>query len=241
MLEVYLKDDDKLVVIGDIHEHQEQFDLLVQEAQKVSKNIKFVSVGDVYDKGFGTTSAEKITNDLISLNAYAVQGNHEIKNIKKARKYNSLTKELLWWKERPLVISFIYPNQSRITVVHGGVLPSHNWESLGSNIEICYIRTVDENGKMIRLNWVGPQENKKLIPEKNGMIWHQVYDGRFGYIASGHDAQKDGKPKFYNHSCNLDSACYETGILTAQIFSSSGREDLIQVKGTPRCPELNGL
>lgn len=241
MLEVYLKEDEKLAVIGDIHEHQEQFNLLIEKAQQISQNIKFVSVGDVYDKGFGVKVAESITDRLISLNAYAVQGNHEIKAIKKAKKNNELNDQLIWWKSRPLVISFIYPNQSRITVVHGGVLPSHNWASIDSNIEVCYIRTVDENGKMIRLNWVGSQDNKKLVPEKNGMIWHQVYDGRFGYIASGHDAQKDGKAKFYNHSCNLDSACYETGILTAQIFSSSGREDLIQVKGEPRCPELKRL
>lgn len=240
MLEINLNDDDKLAIIGDIHEHQEQFNLILEELGKY-KNLKIVSVGDVYDKGFGTNIAESITDKLISLNAYAVQGNHEVKNIKKSRKNNYISSQLLWWKSRPLAITFIYPNQSRVTVVHAGVLPSHNWDSLDTNIEICYIRTVDENGKMIRLNWVGPQENKKLIPEKNGLIWHQMYDGRFGYIASGHDAQKDGVPKFYDHSCNLDSACYETGILTAQIFSSHGREELIQVKGTPCRPELNGL
>lgn len=238
MLEIKVDNDTKIAVIGDIHEHPEQFNKLLKDINPSSKTL-LVSVGDVYDKGFGQKAAEEITNQLISLKAYVVQGNHEIKNFKKARRNNQITKQLAWWKNQPLAISFLYPNQSRVTIVHGGVLPVHTWSSLGNDIEVCYVRSVDENGRMIRLNWSGTGSNKKIIPEKNGFTWHDMYDGRFGYIASGHDAQKDGVPKFYNYSCNLDTACYETGTLTAQIFSSKGREELVQATGVPFRPELN--
>lgn len=239
MLQRYrLSNDTKLAVVGDIHEHEYQFDELVKLI-KPSEKMLLVSVGDIYDKGFGPEAAESITKKLQILVdnkvAYAVRGNHELKHIRKTRRDPS--PGIQWWRKQPLVLNFCYDNGSMITVLHGGVTPLHTWNNL-SDIEICYVRTIDEDGKMIKLQWVEKEGKKELIPEKpNGKVWHHLYDGRFGYIASGHDVQSDGTPKFYNYSCNLDSGCYMTGKLSCQIFSSQGREDLLTVEG----PFKNGL
>ena len=143
-------------------------------------------------------------------------------------------------KNQPLSLFFRFNNGSRLTVIHAGITTSHTWEDLDNNSDVVYIRELDENGDYIPLKWKKqPDGRKKLQPKKEGRPWHELYDGRFGYIASGHNAQTDGEPKFFRHSCNLDSGCYNTGVLTAQIFSENGREELIQIKGEAANPGYN--
>ena len=91
---------------------------------------------------------------------------------------------------------------------------------------------------MIQLQWISQNGRQILAPRKIGVNWHDLYDGRFGYVASGHAAQKDGVPKFYQYSCNLDTSVYTTGILTCQVFGANGREELITATGPARKPEL---
>lgn len=224
----------KIAIIGDIHEHEYQFDRLLDIIQP-SEKMFFVSVGDVYDKGYGPSIAASITDKIRQMSekgyGFTVRGNHELKNIKKARATGSMTPQLSWFEKQPLALSFIFENGSRVTVVHGGVKLSHTWDDLDHDIETSYIRKLDENGEMIKLEWVG----NELQPSKpGGVSWHEVYDGRFGYIVAGHEPLKDGKPKFYNYSCNIDTACYCTGIMTCQIMSEKGLESLHSVEGKCR-------
>jgi hypothetical protein len=232
-----------LAVVGDIHEHTEQFFKLI-DTVGISNNLWLVSVGDIYDKGFGLKHAEKITDEMISLYddgiCHAVRGNHELKIIKNT--FGKLGSSLKWWKERPLAITFNFFNGSKCLVLHAGITPYQDESELGSSVDICYVRDLDEDGKMIPLIWeYDTKTNEKYLKKgKEGKPWHESYDGRMGYILSGHDAQKDGKAKFYAHSCNLDSAVYETGILTCQIVSDAGRlGDTITVDGVPSKPKLN--
>lgn len=231
----------ELAIIGDIHEHDSQFFELIDKI-KPSKDRWIVSVGDAIDKGFGLDSFNKVTNKLIDLEnqgfGFAVMGNHEIKAIKKNKK--NLSQELAWWKKRPLSILFKFWNGSSVLVVHAGVSPNHSLEGLGKDYSVLYMREVDEEGNMISLVWKEIDGKKFLVKPKGGTLWHELYDGRFGYIVSGHISQKDGKPKFYGYSANIDSAVYETGILTSQIINSKGgRGDLIQAEGEAAKPELN--
>lgn len=240
MITIPLKNEIKIAVVGDIHEHPDQFFDIISKVKPSSEKI-FVSVGDIYDKGFGREFAEKILDVLMSLAsqgyAYVLRGNHELKHINRNRKTED--KYLQWIKRQPLALSFLFDNATRLTVVHGGVTPLHTWDDLDSNVETSYVRTVDETGKMIPLIWKKDKfGNNQLIPESVGPVWHDVYDGRFGYIASGHDAQKDAVPKFYNFSCNLDTACYQTGLMTCQVFGSNGREELLSVTGPAKRPKL---
>lgn len=230
-LDILVPKDTKIAVIGDVHEHEDQFDRLL-EMIKPSEKMYFVSVGDVYDKGYGVAVAESITDKIKKMaeNGYAfiVKGNHELKHIKKAKLSKSMTPQLSWFEQQPLVLSFVFENNSRVTVVHGGVKPSHTWGDLDYDIETSYIRKLDDQGEMIKLEWFG----NELRPAKpGGLSWHETYDGRFGYIVAGHEPLKDGKPKFYNYSCNIDTACYHTGIMTCQVLSAYGLEDLYSVEG----------
>ncbi len=233
----------KIAVIGDIHEHEYQFDQMLTKLNP-SDTMLIVSVGDVFDKGFGQDQAESICNKLKILSdkkqAFMIQGNHELKVIKKALKQNKLSPILEWCRKLPLSLFFEFSNGTKLTIVHGGVLPHHTIDDLTHNVEICYVRSIDERGKMIRMIWEKRGDKNILKPEKSdGMLWHEGYDGRFGYIASGHNAQKDGIAKFYNYSCNLDSAIFSSGRLTAQIFSQNGREELIYVDGPAAKPQLD--
>lgn len=233
-LEILVPNGTKLAIVGDIHEHEEQFNKLLDIVQP-SEKMFFVSVGDIYDKGFGHLAAHSITDKIRVMcekgYGFVVRGNHELKNIKRANNTRSMTPQLSWLEKQPLVLSFLFENGSRVTVVHGGVKPSHTWDDLDYDVETSYIRKLDEDGEMIKLEWVG----NDLRPNKpGGLSWHETYDGRFGYIVAGHEPLKDGKPKFYNYSCNIDTACYCTGIMTCQIISESGLETLHSIQGKAR-------
>ena len=220
----------EIVVVGDIHENEWHFEQMLERAEVGTKRI-LVSLGDVYDKGKGPDAAERIIRRIRSLSdagwAYMVRGNHEQRNIKNSKP----TPELEWCKSLPLVISFVFSNQNRITVVHAGVTPSTTWNNISSNTEIMYVRTLDENKRPIPLVWVEENGVKQLRAERAGVVWHDLYDGRFGYIISGHDSQRDGIVKYYKHSCNLDTKCYSTGVLAGQIVSEGSLTELILVEG----------
>lgn len=236
----------KIVVVGDIHEHEYQFDKLIEEV-KPSEKMFFVSVGDIYDKGFGKNVAESITNKIRAMvesgYGFVIRGNHELKNIRIAQKQYTMTDELRWFNKQPLTISFQFPNRSLLTIVHGGVKPTTTWRDLDTDIETCYIRDLDEDGNYIKATYVIENGKKIMKPSKpGGKPWHHFYNGRFGYIASGHQSQKDGVAKFYNYSCNLDTATYHTGKLTAQVFNEQGiRDDIITIKGDAKHPNLDQL
>ena len=228
-LNILVDDDVEFVIVGDVHEHYEQFFKSLEKLNE-SKSRIFISVGDLYHKGFGVDKAESMIDKLMSLeNAFMVRGNHEIKELKRSKK---VTPQLKWAASRPFVYSFKYKNHdTRLTVVHGGVAIHHNWENISSSDEVAYIRTLDKDGKKISLEWVEVNGKRSLRPTKEGIVWHQVYDGRFGFVVSGHDSQKDGLAKFYKYSCNLDSCVYETGILSGIIFSKDGIKEKFTITG----------
>ena len=217
----------KVIVVGDIHEHTEQLDRLLS-AVTLSPEMILVSVGDIYEKGFGTQAAETIVNKFRVLSkmglAYVVVGNQELKCIHLAKRNKKMTKCLSWLNKQPISITFEFYNRTRLVVLHGGIKPTHKMEDLYTDVEICYVRNLDKHNNLIKNN------------SSKGKIWLELYDGRFGYIASGHNAQKDGAPKFYNYSCNLDLAVYHTGRLGAQIFSAAGKENFLMFEGQAKYP-----
>jgi len=228
MNQILVPKDVRIAVIGDVHEHDEQFFKIIDRIKPDGKTW-FVSVGDVIDKGFGTESFNKITCELMNYQkcgfGFAVRGNHEIKVLKSAKKEGKLSKELAWWKDQPLCLRFKFPNDHTLTVVHAGICPNHTLSDLYRDYSVCYVREVDEDGKMISLVWKEIDGKKTLTKPRSGINWHELYQGKFGYVASGHNAQKDGEAKYYGYSCNLDSAVYDTGKLTCQVFNNRGGLD----------------
>jgi predicted phosphodiesterase len=213
----------KVTVVGDIHEHERQFDELIEQI-KPNRGHRLVSVGDIYNKGFGPKVAESITTKLRRMVedgiAHAIRGNHEQRHLRRGQ---YLTDGLRWFATLPLSLSFAFRNQSKLLIIHAGVTPSFTLEDLVQNIETLYIRTLDPKGNFIPLTWKGTEGQRKLVPMKAGKPWHEYYDGRFGYIISGHDSQGDGEMKFYPYSCNIDTRCYETGVLSAVTGSGMDR------------------
>ena len=224
---VRLKPKAKLIFVGDIHEHDQQFFELLSIIKPDTENI-LVSVGDVYHKGFGLEVANKIISKMMEMQSegslYFVRGNHEIKEWKIRKEKD---KYLQWTMSQPNAITFEFDNNLRVLVLHAGVTPHHTHLDLSDNIEVMYVRSVDVSGDYIPLEY---KEGSKR-PVRQGKTWHEVYDGRFGYIVSGHDSQPDGKVKFYKHSVNLDTRCYETGLLSALEITESGIGKLHQISG----------
>ena len=234
-LQIQVPRNTVITVIGDIHEHKQQFDEAIKIIKPSSKHW-FVSVGDIYNKGYGRDIGDLIVEKIKGLVkddiGFIIQGNHEQKLLRSAKRSGEKTSDQLrWLGKQPFALSFRFVNGSRLTVVHGGVKPKHGWSDLQGNTDLLYIRTLDEDREPIPLKWQEIDGQRVLKAEKTGRVWHEYYDGRFGYIASGHHAQKDGEPKFYPYSCNLDTACYTTGKLTAQTFSEKGREEFFQISG----------
>lgn len=228
----------KITVVSDIHAHSSQFFEMIDKINPGPKSI-LVSVGDIFSKGFGPEAETKILHEIKRIcdlgYGYVVKGNHELKHLKNAKKENRMTDDLRYVDTWPLCVSFQFiSSRNRLTVVHAGVKPSHTWHDLQNNTDVAYIRTLDGDGNYIKLKWSVDENGKKdLKPEKIGRPWGEFYDGRFGYIISGHFSQKDGVPKFYKHSCNIDTCVYQTGILTAQTVNEYGLDELITIKGKP--------
>lgn len=239
-MEVFLKENTKIYVIPDLHEHREQFDKALEYLQP-SKERLIVQCGDLIDKGFGKDVFEYLANKMkLLVNqriGYMVLGNHEQKAIKKAKKTETLDPVLQWLSTQPLALSFVWPNGYRVTCVHAGVTPHMKILSdLWNNVNVCYVRELDENGKNISIKYevIDGMLHHKPVKE-GGVSWHQIYDDyRFGYIASGHYAQNDGLPKFYDFSCNLDCEIYLSGKLCVQEFSQMGLGETLFFTGEPK-------
>lgn len=233
-LNIKLDDDVKLLCISDIHEHPDQFFDIINKFP-VSDKMRLVICGDVFDKGFGFPAAEKIINTIKyhidSGQAYMIKGNHELKNIKKNRKGENLP-IFKWIESLPIALSFVYNDSTRYTVVHAGVDSTMKWYDLNYDLNVCYIRYLsNETKKMVSI--VKERVDGKVIYTPKDLdvsLWHELYDGRFGYIISGHNNDPSG-PKFYKYSCNIDTGVFMSGKLTAVIFGSKGREEIYQSIG----------
>jgi hypothetical protein len=125
-----------------------------------------------------------------------VRGNWEARLIRQGLRTGTPTSHL---NALPLSRTFTWPNRTRLTVVHAGVAPNHTWRDLVNNSEVHYVTRIKNNQA-----------------DREGAIWHEVYDGRFGYVASGHEPIG---PKYYGYSCNL---CLPPGRLMAQVFNEQG-------------------
>jgi hypothetical protein len=211
MQTIKLLNNSELFIIGDINNNKILFDQLIEQADICSTRF-LVSIGNIYSK---IQTSESIIRKICALQeqglAYMIRGSNEQRHLLKKGKF---TKELEWCSKLPLILSFIFSNQNRITVVHGGISSNQNWNNIDSNSEIMYIKNLNSFGKPI---------------PGDGIPWYELYDGRFGYIISGHTPNKDGKIKYNKHSCNINTDCSNTGILSGQIIKDGIMNNVISV------------
>ena len=208
--------DKELLITGDIHENEYLFDKLIQQTNIGDKRI-LVVIGDVWnihESGISKSIIRKIARLSAAGWAYMIKGNHEQKIINKNREPSM---EVEWCRTLPLILNFIFTNLNNISVVHGGVTPFHTRENVSTDPEVMYIRTLDENNKPVPVQWI----DGKLQPQKNGIAWHEVYDGRFGYMISSHGSD-EAPIKHFKHSCSINSRCYKNKGIIGQVVSSQG-------------------
>lgn len=228
-----LESNVKFVAISDVHEHDEIFFDLVSKFT-FSSTFRLLFCGDANDKGAGDPAFYKIVEFIKPLVdsglAWYIKGNHELKKIKKAKKDENQFNNLLQWIDKqPTAVYLSYDNGQSYLAVHAGINPKMTWDKLNYDLEVAYTRLVDSNGHNISIKL----ENDVWVPTKpGGVSWHDVYDGRFGYVIAGHQPHHDG-PKFYNYSCNLDCGVFNTGKQVGIIFGSEGKEDIVESYGKP--------
>jgi hypothetical protein len=234
MITLNLKTNQELLGVSDIHEHPDHFFELL-DRYKPSNDLIYVIIGDIKDKGHGEEAFLKIAlkiKELVNLgHAFFVKGNHELKAIKKNRKTIDNNSIYYWIDLQPIAISFLYPNQARYTFVHAGITPKMTWDTISKDINVCYTRVLDKYGNHVHM--IRNARTETWEPAiKDVTEWHDVYDGRFGYVVSGHNCSAKN-PTFYNYSCNIDSGVFNTGILSAVTFNQAGKKEIIQIKGEP--------
>jgi len=226
----------ELVFVGDIHEQEKQFDELIEKAEIGTKRI-LVSVGDIYDRGEGRHVAESIINKIKDLSdkgyAFMVRGNHEQKYLNRVEIPGSgvtWTGALKYCARLPLSITFVFKNNIKVTALHGGVTPNYTWDDLRSNSELMYVRNIDKEGQLTPTRKIKTSYGYEWIHQEGSVSWHEVYDGRFGYIVAGHEPMESGKVKYYKHSCNVDTKCFSTGVLSGQIICDGRLKEIIMVE-----------
>lgn len=203
----------RITVIGDIHGQLPLFNLIIKEINP-STNNRVVFIGDVYDRGNeDSVIIGKIKSLCEAGIGYMVKGNHEARHIRKAQESKQWTDELAWVNTLPVHIAFKFSTGIKLVVLHGGVSLKHSQKNL-DNSEIMYIRYIDKNGDYTSQNDIGKR------------LWHEAYDGRFGYIISSHG---ESVPKQYSHSSSINTRSYQTGFLIGQVFTEFGIKETVNV------------
>lgn len=235
-LNVQLSESAKILVVSDVHEaFQQYFDLVSRFT--FGPDQLLVVAGDVIDKGWGTKTAVRILEHVQSLGPYGyfIRGNHEIKRIRKIG--FPLPAPWDWVSKQPFARSFVYPNASRITVVHAGIRNKHTLENIAWDPDVAYIRLLDPLGKkVVQSDYAKLGKDTIMKPHHPYVTWHQVYDGRLGFIVAGHEGNPEGKICWYPNSACIDTAVFKTGILSALQISQDSKE-IIQVKGAAYNPD----
>jgi len=210
----------RVIIYGDIHGCLDELKALREKLQ-IQKNDIEISVGDILNKGpyLGHEMVRYVQEHHISV----VMGNNEAKAIKQYRKYKkegeSFLKTLrpfeiataMSLQEEDVVFLEKLPYFLRIenlTVLHGGLLPGMRLAKLSEaeKKEITLIRYV--NKELHPIPWSDEHNRYKF--------WTDIYDGREGFIVSGHHPFEE--PKISKYAIDIDTGCVYGRKLTAVTF-----------------------
>ncbi len=220
----------RVIVYGDIHGCLDEFKDLREKIGIKSGDLE-ICVGDILNKG--PYLGGEMISYLQDHHIRSVVGNNEAKAIKQYKQYKKAGEEYLKSLrafEIATVLSlrdddFLFLNSlplfikvKNLTILHGGLTPSMDLENLDASLkkEITLIRYL--NKEFLPIPW-SDQENRYKF-------WTEVYDGREGFIVSGHHPFP--KPKIDKYAVNIDTGCVYGGKLTAVVFTV--KEDRIDIK-----------
>ncbi len=213
----------RVIVYGDIHGCLDEFKSLREKIEIKSSDIE-VCVGDILNKGLYL--ANMMISYLQEHHIKVVIGNNEAKALKQYKQYKNKGEEYLQTL-RPFEIAtvlslrdddFLFLNSlpyflkiKNLTILHGGLTPEMHLDKLDNALkkELTLIRFLNKELKPIP--WSDQKNRYKF--------WTEVYDGREGFIVSGHHPFPE--PKVDKYAVNIDTGCVYGGKLTAVVFKQN--------------------
>jgi predicted phosphodiesterase len=204
----------RLIFIGDIHGCYDELVEMLERVAPGSSDV-VVSVGDVVRKGPAPDRCLDLWRERGFL---AVQGNNEIKVLKRARpvlrwfardpvkRRGDLLRYIASW---PVAIDF--PSVA-VTAVHGGFLPQMDVTAEG----VERARDV-----VVELRWIRKQDGRwTAIPKdqktSSDVLWAEQWNGD-RFVVYGHTPLRE--PKRDTRALGLDTGCVYGGMLTAAVFA----------------------
>ena len=231
---VTLNDDvvgDKAVfIIGDVHGCYDELVELMQLARDVERNILFVLVGDLVNKGPKSVEVIHLLRSL-GHDAWAVRGNHDEATLREVRSMRSgsdykLPRRYSWIKgltdedvnylsELPYTISI---PAHKALIVHAGVIP-------GLPLDLQQLNSLTNMRNIIEPDQIFSYRLTSTNKTDKGKSWASYWPGP-DHVYFGHDARR----KFQEHpfATGLDTGCLYGGHLTG-VFTN-GRKLTVPAK-----------
>jgi predicted phosphodiesterase len=217
-LEIFLKEwiliKGRLIIYGDIHGCLDEFKVLRKKIKPTKKDIEVV-VGDILNKGpFSLETLRYIIKKDILL----VRGNNEDKILKLYKK--NITEGIKPWEEKIVrgikkgEIKFLknlpyFLKFKNVTVIHGGI---------PFGVRLSKKLSKEKRKQLTLLRYYDKDLN--ILPwyekDKRDKFWSELYDGRDGFVVSGH--HPFSKPKIEKFAIDIDTGCVYGGKLTAIVF-----------------------
>lgn len=217
-------------VIGDIHGHYREMLSIVRKLERHGVD-RIIMLGDLCDRGPSSLRCLRYIQSKTFLDRSGsnvsfecVRGNHEDGYVRAWRKipkpgrvtvsspeepitFRQLPVRLLRWMERLPVL--IRVPELNLVCVHGGVTPHR--ESLEH-----------ESDFMLRTRYLN-EDGTAYSGLLGNLFWAEVYDGRFGTIAFGHESHL--RPTAYEHAVAVDGEGFNK--VHAAVFSDEPRENRV--------------
>lgn len=222
---------DRIDVIGDIHGCFDELTCLLDRLGYVVDKMNFkitnaptgrtlVFVGDFTDRGPEPVKVLRLVMDAVSSGmAYSVRGNHEEKLLLKLRKNTPAKAEVMVTIEAVKAEGSDFANKvtdfidalpyvilcgSNTLIAHAGVKEEFQDLDTGNH---------KKHGKIKSLAIYGDITGRQLEDGKPERLdWAAHYRGKMTVIY-GHSIVE--KAEWRNNTVNIDTGCFETGVLTA--------------------------
>lgn len=192
----------KILVVGPIYGKIEKLSKL----ESMLPNYEYVIFnGNLYYPFMKLEKLQECINKIKSFNSQKIiynLGNYDL----------MLTEGLLvpipdeisnWYINQPNIIMCDFVNHNRIIITSGGITPQMNRDKLLDNLESSFVNKI------------------------NGIPWHELYGGAFGYIISNNPLTMK-YPKFYNYSAQIGTEP-QSEIVYAQEADQFGLKETISL------------
>lgn len=197
--------DKTVLAIGPIND---QMDKLIQLRKLYDSKKVLVFMGDLcypFEKTEEVISRiREFQNFVEDKNYFYIMGDKDLVFMKKI--YSSHHDTYRWLATQPKFVRFMFPNNTALLMLHGGILPKH--------------RSIKDIAMDLEATFVNGDPN---APDN----WHKTYTGQFGYVLASHPATEDNTIKIYNHSTSLDTNCHSSKVLAVQEYSQNGLGETI--------------